>query len=253
MAIGWGRVVSAGLGLATLSGVATPLLEATAYSGFKPFGWTLAGGGLLLAATGLAGVSYRWLADKAALPTFTPDFECRPAKRHELEAIHEMALEQLGDGVSAVATMHRWFDKNRRVFYVLYENKKSERRETRTLRGYFCLIPITDEATSRMLAGEIRAVNLTPRDIVEDGKPCGSVFIGALVATTRMARANLISVVRYELVEHASKTTGTLLTRPVTDDGLRLVKDKRFSAVDPSRQGEMNVLYRYDIRGEQSG
>jgi hypothetical protein len=131
----------------------------------------------------------RWLAERASLPTFTPDFECRPAKRHEREAIHALALEELGDGVSAVATMHRWFDKNKGVFYVLYQSKKSDRTETRTLRGYFCLI---------------------------------------------------------------SKTTVTLLTRPVTDDGLRLVKAKKFSAVDPSRQGEMNVLYRYEIETERA-
>lgn len=197
---------------------------------------------LILAATVL------YLLPESFRAGLTADYQCFTARRVDLESIYLMARDHFGDAVSSVATMKRWHDKNRDIFSILYRVRRRKFAETKEMVGYFCIIPITQDAATRMIDGEIRAAQLLPTDIVTSDVPCAAMFIGAVVGTTAKARGNILSLLHREVMTHRARWCDEFLTRPVTTDGLRIVEKFGFLPRDSSSTGGLDVLYSFKPR-----
>lgn len=172
-------------------------------------------------------------------------YQCRPAKRNELQQVHDMAYAHFGSQVSSLPTMKKWHDKNPEIFCIIQKVSRGRFKESREIVGYYAILPINQAALDKITSGEARAAHLSHSDIEKPGAQCAALFIGAVVGVTIRAKGHLLSIVDAEITKHYSKLSTTILTRPVTADGLRIVNKFDFSPHSSTPNGGLDALYTY--------
>lgn len=209
---------------------------------------SIAGIGVTMAVTG----AIVYLFCKLNFQPETSHFECYPAKGRDLPAIYQLAFSLFGDDVSPLQSMIQWHEKNKYIFHTLYAVKSSTYERRKRIVGYFALLPLKETAIRRLESGSARAKHLSTDDIHFYDENWDAVFIGAVVAIGFRARATILSLVQREITSFCVQKTSLFYTRPITNDGLRLVKKFNFLSIDPSKQGEADVVYRIKLEtGDQ--
>lgn len=204
---------------------------------------SIAGIGVTMAIAGAVG----YLFSSFNFEAETSHFECYPSKERDLPAIYQLAFSLFGDEVSPLQSMVLWQEKNKYIFHTLYAVKSSAYERRKRIVGYFVLLPLKETALRRLESGSARAKHLSTDDLHFYDENWDAVFIGAVVAVGFRARATILSLVQREITSFCAQKTNLFYTRPVTNDGLRLVKKFNFLSVDPNKQGEVNVLYRIKL------
>ncbi len=184
-----------------------------------------------------------WLVIRIPIPTRMSAYECYVARKSELNKIHRLANQFFGNDVSSLGNMHAWHKVNHSIFKVMYQVKRTDHIKKRRLVGYYCIVPITKQAAERLEKREIKGSGFLPEHIEKDGESPFAFYIGAIGANGWLARGNIRTALHNEINSIWLKKTKKAYTRPVTTDGLKLVKEYDFTPADSNDEGKLDCLY----------
>jgi hypothetical protein len=166
------------------------------------------------------------------------------AQRTDLSAVRELAVRCFGQKVSSMSKMVEWHKRNPNVFTTVTSQTHRAKTTLTELTGYFCTVPLSDGATMDLMA-ERKGIN-----DVDAGEVCSSttapagVYIGAIVVDNPQCRRAALLALHSRVKNIARNRKETLImTRPVTKDGLRLVKALGLRPVRGDADDAMGVLH----------
>lgn len=185
-------------------------------------------------------------------------YETKAAKRRDLRAIHEFGERMFGTPVSDLNRAERWFDVNRHIFWLIVDTAIRGTREQQIV-GYYAVFPLDKAATDLLEFEQIDGRSFEPDHIIPfkpnriRRKP-SCIYVGGVAGRNRkrirhFVMGSLITHLKHE------KAAGVrvVYTRPVTKDGLRLVKKYKFRPVNnveaqkDVKKWEMNHIYKYEF------
>jgi hypothetical protein len=166
-------------------------------------------------------------------------FESRPARFDELSVINELAVKLFGQGVSDLDLMQDWWKVNPGVFWILHRVTAASGYRNEELVGYFCVLPVNAEGKAQLRSEKITGATLGASVIVPPTQRPKAVYIGAIAGSDRSSKAAIVLSLTTFL--KSLETTGPIdvLTRPVTDDGLRIAQQYEMKPVKDAGLGHI--------------
>jgi hypothetical protein len=213
-----------------------------------PAPWLL-GGGMLALVAGLVGVAAPIDASQKRIRKIFRGrpLRCRPAKATELQWLRDYSTSFFGETVTSLDLMRRWREKYSKVFTVLEEVSRSEGATHSTIHGYHCIVPLTIEAAALVGKEQIYGTSILQEHVSPTIKDAAAVYIGGVAAKGRRARAAILADL-YARIDDLNDRRIPIYTRPVTEDGLRLVGDYPFVPVDPLLKSDtLKRVYRLEL------
>lgn len=154
------------------------------------------------------------------------------AKPTDLEDIRLLAQRLLEtDDVSPLPQMRAWLRRYPRSFFVVFTRIRRRPFQTvEELQGYFCLLPITENAVQKLCTGELTIQVMSEDEL--SPKDFSAIYLGGAAAAGKMSRGVCLGRLQAELESLAAlKPDAELLTRPVTKNGLKLVSSYGFRPI----------------------
>jgi len=174
-------------------------------------------------------------------PKFTP------ASEDDLPVIHELAISLFGNDVSDLNLMRQWWTQNSDVFFVLRRITRAPGTQIEQIVAYFCLLPISSQTAANLRAGTLKVSALPAAAVLPAASPIEALYIGAIAGIDPRSQTDIMLALTTHLYNlGTAKKKTPVLTRPVTADGLRVVKDYEMVPVDPSRPG-IGSLYEFTL------
>jgi pimeloyl-ACP methyl ester carboxylesterase len=165
-------------------------------------------------------------------PVFDVD---RARSDTDLKDIHDLAVSvfQSDELVSDLDHMREWWTRNPKVFWVV-------RRETldkfggklRSIDGYLCLIPLSGDVLEQIRRGERSIGAVEAHEVAKPNEHFDGIYVGALVGKNTNARARVLEAALHSLREMAIGRSFTLIGRALTEDGLRLARQRGMRCID---------------------
>lgn len=206
-------------------------------SGFIIFGIVIIGSGVILFILRAISLS----AIKAIELTDGLNFFAKPASEADLKLIHQMAFDYFEGDVSPLDRMLDWQRHNPKVFWILRREGQSENK----INGYFCVIPLKKESAKLIQKEKIKGSEFITEHITSgryNSKPY-ALYIGAVAASGLFAKAAALSQL-YQYLQHLKdRKVVNVYTRPVTKDGLRICKKRKFRPVDTKVTESLNRVH----------
>jgi hypothetical protein len=216
-------------------------------------------GGVILAAVGLSILLFpsgffSSLAARLFKDFDEPDFDCRPAKRSELEFIHDFSSQQISGNVSPLPQMVHFHKKNRSVFWVLINKKSAKDKSVRKKVGYYSVLPLSESARKLLEREELNGLKLTTEHILKQGETPAAIYIGGIAARRLpfRSRAVLLSYLKAHINRERERGVSVAYSRPVTKDGLRILRKYGFSPVADLSGDELDRIYKIVIPAQDS-
>lgn len=157
--------------------------------------------------------------------------------------IREIAVKHFGNEVTPESVLLDFANRGG-VLWIVKHTIVLPDEERQRIVGYLCLIPLDDSAYRDVLAGSLRGLDISVEHTPPIGENPAAIYIGAIAANDHYSKAVVIRALKAQ-IELAKRDNVThFLTRPVTDDGLRLCHRHGFSPVNGAR--EKGALYMYD-------
>lgn len=165
------------------------------------------------------------------------DYLVRRAKRGDLKAVFELCDRVFDGQVSSLNKMKTWFNHNSGMFWVIERVKRKAGIKQYELLGYFSILPLTRSAAELVQKEELAGAEFTTEHIVKPRQTPAAFYIGGIAGTGRRAKAEALGYLKARVLEleEAARENGdsaVFLTRPITSDGLRLMKKYDFYPVD---------------------
>jgi hypothetical protein len=126
--------------------------------------------------------------------------------------------------------MKLWHQRNPDIFWILYSVSRSNpNRLIRTLKGSFKILTIQAEFLYLLDQELVKGTDL-PVDAIVPLKDAAALYVGDVAATGRTAKAALLAYLDSRAEE--ARTRGLpIYARPLTSDGLRLIRGHGFEPV----------------------
>lgn len=140
----------------------------------------------------------------------------------------------------------KWMAKNPSICHKVLQVKSYGEKTEARIAGFFDFEPLTSRAYKRLLRGPIEGWGLSEKDILSSKarKPPQWYYIGSIGTTTTSQQDKAATL--FGAIEHLRRTNATrpitLLTNPLTQDGLRLCKGFEFKPVDEAKPRGVWVL-----------
>lgn len=166
------------------------------------------------------------------------------ATERDLPQIHKMAMKQFGPKVTTVDLMRQWMKRNPNIFEIVTRVRHAGRHRLSTVDGYYCAVPVTEKAAHDLIA-ETRGINdILPEEVCRPSEAPYAVYVGAIACGTDVGKQMALQGLRRMVKRFARNRADMLiLTRPITDDGLRLVAAFGFQPVRTAADNPMGVLH----------
>lgn len=166
------------------------------------------------------------------------------AQEADLPALRKIAVKYFGDKVTAVSRMKEWHTQNPSVFSMVTTETRRGRRKTIDLDGYFCVVPLRAAAAAD-IAAERKGINdLGADEVCTPSETPSGVYVGAVAASDKATRSAALQGLLGEVKRMARSRRDTLImTRPVTHDGLRLVRAFGFQPVRTGLDDLTGILH----------
>lgn len=215
------------------------------------FGVSLAGVYFVLSLVAIALWAISCIRDRRRLPRDTYNF--RPARASELAEVDAFSDEELGSADMAGDTA-TWFEKDPKLFWVQHEVSTSSADLTReTMAGTFAVIPFNERAC-KCLEQNAPVGRLEPEDVVAAGTPAAAVYVGAVIARDRMARAAIVAFLQAYILQLQSHDGGIpVYARPINEKSRLLLKANGFKAVAGGGVGVIHVRKQGPLKGGARG
>jgi hypothetical protein len=179
-------------------------------------------------------------------------YESKPAKRQDLKLIHAYASQELGT-VSDLQKMEQWFKINHQIFWIVIDSAVSGTREQQMV-GYYAVMPLNQVATELLEAEQLDGTSFTAEHIIQYRrgrirKVPTSIYIGGIAAKNKMRiRQFIMGSLIAHLNQEIANGVKVVYSRPVTKDGLRLIKKYNFKPVNRFVDNyEMKHIYKRDF------
>lgn len=180
-------------------------------------------------------------------------YESKIAKWRDLKPIHEYGKRRLGTDVSNLKKAETWFRTNNQIFWLVIDNSIKGSHEEQMI-GYYAVFPLNQQATELLEAEKVDGTSFETEHIIpyrrgRIRKTPHSLYVGGIVAESKMrVRQFILGSLIAHLNHEKENGVKVLFTRPVTADGLRLVKKYGFRPVNKFVTGyQMNHIYKYDF------
>lgn len=165
------------------------------------------------------------------VPSEKTVYRFRAAKDDELEPLHQLCTEILSEGISDLHTWRQRHKRNPNIFYVVFRQESSPGSSKQEIVGGFSMIPLNQSASELVGEEELIGLQITPDHIPPNGERIASVYIAWLVGRGQKAKGYVISFLGRIMDEYGKSGVTTVYTRPITEDGLRLIKRHTFTPV----------------------
>ncbi|HWM93878.1 MAG TPA: hypothetical protein VN493_24175 [Thermoanaerobaculia bacterium] len=169
-----------------------------------------------------------------------PHFERSSATENDFDRLFDFSREEFGEEVDQEVRekMLQWHHKNPEYLWILHRVRTRDGAEVRRhLVGYFSIFPLNKAAARRVDRGELYGASISEEDMVSlEARPAG-IYIGGIAARGKVAQQFAMGVLMERLDKLLSKGV-PLYTRPVSDDGKRLVRKYGFAPVRKIRGDE---------------
>jgi hypothetical protein len=217
---GWRTLAVAGLLLAVSA-------AASRYEDTK--GWAaetaLAGIGVAIAAGLLVGWGSFWPKD-----TRFGHFNVRQMRPDEVESVRDFVAYHLGPVIFTAERMRALLGVNPDLVWVV-EAKPKNSPDPPKIVGCFALYPLRRGAVDHLERGEFEAAIQPGLLCRKNGFP-KALYIGAVVGIDRATSAFVILELKAALARICKKhNVSKLFGRPISDDGIRLMKRHKFKTV----------------------
>ena len=145
-------------------------------------------------------------------------------------------------------TFSEWHEKNSRIFYCLFSEEK--------LIGYFAILPLTPDALTRFIAGEINERHFESSDILSARQAtisCSDPYFFSIAVLERYRHSanSLYLFVRLaEVLQqlHNGNRLRKIYATAATGDGRRLIKRLKFKLVQRAEhRADSHDLYVKDV------
>jgi hypothetical protein len=153
-------------------------------------------------------------------------------KTEDLEDLFKYYVSLFGQDIIPRRDFEQWMRRNPSISWNVVEVRSNDVHEQRRIVGFFDLEPLNVAAVERLERGERNNSSLELKDILPSrfNDSINAYYIGSVgaieagVAVKFAVMAQLLSFIE----EEAAVRPFTLYTRPVTDIGLKLVKEFGF-------------------------
>jgi hypothetical protein len=153
--------------------------------------------------------------------------------RGELSDLHKFCTTIIPGGWAHLDQWRERYDKNPRIFHMVKAVTKKGFECTEKLVGSFALTPITADTRDLIEKDELQGIGFTPNHIAAQNEKPAALYLTGIVALPNAQRYTEL-LLSWKLQQEADEGNRLIYTRPMTDDGLRLVKKYEFSPVNPS-------------------
>jgi hypothetical protein len=182
-------------------------------------------------------------------------YETKPAKWKDLKLIHEYAKQELG-AVSDLQKMEQWFNINRQIFWIVIDSAVNGTHGQQMV-GYYAIIPLNKVATDLLETEKIEGTSFAAEHIIpyrrgRIRKTPASIYVGGVAAKNRMRiRQFVLGSLVAHLNQEIENGVKAVFSRPVTNDGLRLIKKYNFKPVNQFVETyEMKHIYKRDFSAD---
>lgn len=181
------------------------------------------------------------LKPRASLESEEEEISVEDASISNVAAIRTIATSFFGEEVTPVGVLED-FTQAKGILVVVKRiiTNTQERRER--ISGYMCLIPITKQVYSDICEGRIRGADLSTDHVPTTRPETFAIYIGGVAASDFYSRAVVLEALRLRINYERELGVRHFLTRPVTNDGLRLTRRNHFKPVNGKGQGELYTL-----------
>ena len=175
------------------------------------------------------------------------------ARACDLKDAREFCLRTIGPGLSPLKKMRRWYDKNPTIFSILVaarseDTAQSDRPES--ISGYFGIIPINKSACDALDQEQLDGVSFTTDHICGVDETPNGYYLAGVAADNSVARRKILLELKKQLETLVQVQPRLFYTRPISADGLRLVKAFNFDRVDRDPEFKLEELYRKRLSKE---
>jgi hypothetical protein len=170
------------------------------------------------------------------------NYTCRQIKAQEVATVRRFAENHIGPAMPTDQQLRAMLAVNHDLFYAI-ESPPQNGNGPPALVGFFSILPLKQGAVLRLERAELIGAELLPDHITrKKGTPRG-IYIGSVAGCGFRARAfaldRLITVVNTLCRKH---NISKVFARPVTGDGLRLLRKFGFKAVMGDGSPVLNLV-----------
>lgn len=143
------------------------------------------------------------------------------ARADDIPVIVDIAKSTMGDRITIENTL-KLYNHNKRCIRKVVDTRSNQ------IVGYFCVLPLTINGEKRVMDRDLISNDLDVQNFAKNFRRGMPVYIGSMAATTTRGRAATLELAKVTL---ANMEITKAFTRPVTKDGVRLVKRFGFEPV----------------------
>jgi pimeloyl-ACP methyl ester carboxylesterase len=145
--------------------------------------------------------------------------------------IHDYALRMFGEGVTPEDIVMQ-FIAHGGIFKVVKRIIVTEDGRREQFSGYFCVIPLSGNATRSARTGALRGNQFTMEHVAVSDERTAALYVGAVAGRDRYSRALILGSLRFHLEQQFVRGIKSVLARPLTRDGLRIAEKNLFKPLD---------------------
>lgn len=166
------------------------------------------------------------------------------AEEADFPVIREIAVQFFGEKVSSLERMKQWASIHPGVFNLVTTEKRDGARKVVDIDGYYCALPLTEGAAEEVAAERRGVSDVNAQEICPPGAVPAAIYVGAVVAksesTKGVALQSLLTLVKGMA---KNRRDVKILARPVTPEGLRLVRAFGLLPVRAGIEDPMGALH----------
>lgn len=154
------------------------------------------------------------------------------ADRGELNELHQFCMTIIPGGWASLDTWRERYDKNPRIFHLVKAIRKKGFESSEKIVGSFALTPITKATCELLETEQLTGVGFNATHIAAPDERPAALYLSGIVAL-ETAKGYTELLLSWKLQQEAEEGNRLIYTKPLTDDGMRLVKKYEFSPVSP--------------------
>lgn len=171
-------------------------------------------------------------------------YELVEASTSELYTLHRFYEKYFGSDTPSLNMMRSWHERSNKVFSILFNVRVSSTGATNwCLVGSYKILPVDEVLRQLLEIEQVTGASIPVEHIVSSDK-AAAVYVGDVVAKSRMDRAALLSYMDATLRTFQNMSL-SLYARPLTHDGLGIMRAHGFVPVSSNvRPDTLGHIYR---------
>lgn len=159
----------------------------------------------------------------------------------DMTAVREFAVRFLGPNISPIDLMTEWSQVDPETISVI-KRIDPDGTNQKELVAYFCVLRLNDQAAARMKRGELTGLQIRASDLAKPDEASTCVYVAGVIGANIAAKAVALEHLKIHITSISSNPETQVFTRPVTDDGLRLVHQFKMKQVAPNSK-EIGTIF----------